>query len=616
MAHAEIQDNEIVVKVEWAEQNLPTQVPGLNYRSKTKMWHGRLSWGTCVTLRGVFGQKLTIGPGLVEWATKQRADWVDSNLILRDLTDFTSDDYEVDERLFPHQRAGIEFIRKTSSLICDSMGTGKSPQILAALRSRKGEGSLPALIICPNSVKSHWANEAATWFPECTPYVIGGGSATRRKQLDLALEDPTALVIINYEAVKLHSRLAPYGSIRLVRCIECGGPDETIKAAKCHKHPKELNKFEWKTVVVDEAHRMKDPQTQQTRACWAVMHQPSVQRRWALTGTPIANDVADLWSIMHGVAPLDFPTRTTFIDRFALQSWNQYAALHIVGVRPDTRAELEKIVHPRMRRMLKSIVLPDLPPKIRTVREAPMTAKQAAAYREMKRDLFTTLDDGEIVLASTNLVKAIRLLQFSSTYAEVDPEDQTLTLSEPSPKLDVLEDILAELSGQQVAVCALSRQLIDLAAARLDKPKAAMSGKPVSYRLLTGAVSMAEREFNLRDFQNGEAQCMLFTVGAGGVGVNMTAADTIVFLQRSWSMLENSQAEDRVHRVGSQRHESIHIIDIVAPDTIEVRQLARLQEKSQALEDIMHDMDRLRAAGIDTSELERRQSEILSGQVF
>jgi SNF2 family DNA or RNA helicase len=155
-------------------------------------------------------------------------------------------------------------------------------------------------------------------------------------------------------------------------------------------------------------------------------------------------------------------------------------------------------------------------------------------------------------------------------------------LTEPSPKLDELEAIFDEMPDKPIIVCAESRQLIDLASIRLSKRK-------IPHGLITGTVNEFERQRVLREFQAGRLQALLFTVKAGGVGLTMTAADTIVFLQRSWSMIDNKQAEDRAHRIGSERHESIHVIDIVARDTVEEGQIARLTEKFMRLQEIARD---------------------------
>lgn len=611
MAHASLAGDEIVLQVTWVEKDRAAQVPGMNYKSRTKMWHGRLSWGTYVTLYGIFGTNLTVDQALGAWATHQ----VERNsymLSMREALSFSEDNLSTPEydHLYPHQKVGARFTSTSDGvLIGDEMGSGKSPQTLVALSLTTNP--LPALIVCPNSVKTHWAKEAARWYPEAHTYIIGGGAGERRRTIGEGAEDPAALFIINYEAIRLHSRLAPYGGVRLLRCVRCGGGDDRLTEARCEVHLKELNHLPFKSVIVDEAHRMKDPKSKQTRAVWAVQHGRTVQRRWALTGTPIANDVGDLWSIMHGVAPDDYPTRSKYIDRYALLAWNPHANLDIVGVRPDTKDEFNSILYPRFRRMLKSIVARHLPPKVREVREAPMTAKQAKAYKQMKEEMIAELDDGDQVVASRNLTRSLRLMQFSSAYCQINVEDNKLIMSEPSPKLDVMEEIIAELGGKQVAICAASRQLIEMAAKRLDE-----ATPPISYRLLTGKVPPAQRQINIDEFMRGEVQCMLFTIAAGGVGVNMNSADTIVFLQRSWSMLENKQAEDRVHRMGSERHECVTIVDIVAPGTIEVKQLQRLQEKSMMLEEVVRDREQLMRAGLPTDELDRRELEILSGDLL
>src|SRR5690606_18354914 len=97
-----------------------------------------------------------------------------------------------------------------------------------------------------------------------------------------------------------------------------------LTTARCQVHPKVLNGFGFKTVICDEAHMIKEPRSQQTRAVWAVGHDPSVKQRIALTGTPVANNPADIWSIMHFLQPDEFPVRGAFIDRYCPQAWNAY----------------------------------------------------------------------------------------------------------------------------------------------------------------------------------------------------------------------------------------------------------------------------------------------------
>lgn len=478
-----------------------------------------------------------------------------------------------------------------------------------------GQSALPALVVCPNSVKDHWAERAEEWLPEATPYVVRGSANERRKIINKAKEDPSALVIINIEAMRQWSRLASYGSIRLQKCRECDpeNGDERINAARCEMHRKELNDFPFKTCVLDEAHRVKDPKAKQTRAIWYVFHQPTVERRWALTGTPIANHPGELWSTMHAVCPEEFPVKSKFLDRYALMSWNQFGGMDIVGLRPDTRDELFKFFDPRFRRMTKAQVLPQLPSKIRIVHSVEMTPKQRRAYEEMSQGMVSYLDDGTMIVARSNLTARIRLLQLASSYCKIsrDPADPAnpalwkVELSEPSPKVDALFELIDDLKvystgGTSIVVASDQRKLLELASARLEREK-----KP--HVMITGAVPEHQRAENLARFQAGDVPLLMFTYKAGGVGLNMTKASVLIRLQRSWSLIDNRQGEDRVHRIGSE-HDSVTIIDVVTAGTVEEQQMQRLAEKLRRLEEINRDRERLRAAGISTQHLDEEEA--------
>lgn len=610
MAYADTQDGEtVVVKTDYTEKHLIRSVPGTRWDPRNHVWRLPLSWAACVTLRGVFGERLTIGEALNKWAWRDRETRVDPSLRLRNETHPTIDIPVYDTRLRDFQRVGVHWLTVAGdALLGDDMGSGKTIQALTAMRHM--DDALPALVVCPNSVKLPWAREAEKWYPECHPYPLVGSTAERTKMLKTAMTDPTALVIINIESARLWSRLATYGGVRLTRCHDCdrynGTPD--LAPSRCEAHPKALNVMPFKTVICDEAHRIKDPHAKQTRAVWALMQGETVRRRWAMTGTPVANGPTDVWSLMHSVAPREYPTFGHFVDRYGLQAYNSYGMLDVVGLHPQTRDEFFRIFDPRYRAMPKALVLDQLPPKVRMVRRVDMTPKQAKAYKQLADRLVTRLEDGTLLVAPNQLVAATRLLQLSSSYCEIDGEGN-VKLSEPSPKIDEMVGILGDMGQKQCVVAAQSRQLINLAATRLEK-------LGISHRLITGEVDQWDRERNLTAFQEGEVRVLLFTVAAGGTGLTMTAADTIIFLQRSWSMVDNKQAEDRVHRIGSEKHESIKIIEVVASGTIEEKtQIPRLIEKMERLEEISRSRALLTARGESTAELDSEASEILASNL-
>lgn len=656
MPTAEREGQLIRVTTKWSEKELIREIAGSRWNATDHVWTVPLSWATCLQLRASFPDSLEVGPELAKWAWREFRDRVEPALALRSRTTRLPGDF--DERLYDFQTSGVEFLLVASraqeddpsggALLGDDMGLGKTAQILAALlkllhaiQALGAAEVLPAAVICPNSVKPGWEKQVALWNIPVTPYVVSGGAAQRRKILEAARQDPNALVITNIESARLFSRLAPYGSLSLARCRECDPRhgEEALTASRCEVHPKELNSFGLRTVILDEAHRIKDPKSKQTRACWAIGHDPSVRRRWALTGTPIAEHLGDLWSILHFIAPHEHPAKTKFVDRYALQGWNAYGGMEIVGINPLRRDEFFKIIDPRFRRTPKALVLSQLPQIVRSQRYVEMVPKQLKAYRELEQRLVTRLDDGQVLLSKNNLVNATRLLQLSSSYCDVEwtelPEKQPnqpclcpalhvsdcpyrwnikVKLAEPSPKLDAMEEAFEELGGKPVVITAMSRQLIELAAKRFDRLK-------VPYGMLTGGIPDYERPNQIRNFERGFTNVMLMTIGAGGTGVDgLQVADTMFCLQRDWSMINNVQVDARVHRIGSEKHDSVQIVDFITLNSIEETvQHPRLAEKLERLEEINRDRARLLAAGEPESalyELAREESAIMSSHTL
>jgi superfamily II DNA or RNA helicase len=620
MAHATIENDKIKIDTTYREKPLIEPLPGSSFRQST--WWMPLSWGSCQALRGAFGKKLEIGPDLLEWSRAEYTHRVRDALALRDQVEPQHGDLPVlNPDLRPYQAIGVTWmLAAKSGILGDEMGIGKTVQTLEFIRVMDEKPTLPALMIVPNSVKYHWARLAARWCPNATPYVIEGSAVKRRKILAEASVDPAAMVIVSLEATRSMSRLAPFGSIKLRKCLECDPKrGDEIKPAQCEVHPKELNAITFRTVVLDEIHRIKDAKSKQTRSAWQLMHAPGVNYRWGLTGTVIATDPGDLWSPLHAVAPEDWPQKTRYIDRYCLTDWNVFGGLDIVGLRPDTRDEFFRIFEPRFRRMLKSVVLPFLPEVTREIRTCDLTPAMRRTYDDLYGSLATRLPDGTLMIAWNDMTKQGKLAQLASSAVEIDKKDPDdiltwkVELKNPSPKIDALVDLLRDLGFDgkidrsdmaPVVVAAESRRLINLAAERLDD---------LNFRtgIITGDVDPYERENALDALRRREIDVLLFTIKAGGAGLDMSASDTLIFIQQPWSMIERLQTEGRVHRIGSEIHDSVKIIDIITRDTVEDQQINRVHVKLEKLEEITRDREARAAADLGTDDLDFAEAEIV-----
>ena len=563
------------------DKELIMQLPGCRYETKEHRFLAPLTWATCVAMRGIFGSRLSVGSKLIEWAQREHAERVSPSLELR-----ASVEANGDPDLYPFQRAGVQFLAfARRAMLCDAMGTGKTVQTIRTLMelTRRGENVFPTVVIAPNNMTLTWKKEFEKWWPGLTAQVIKGSAAKRRE----IIKTPAHVYVINWEGVRSHSRLAPYGSVRLKRCVDCDASLANVPAnqrSRCEHCPKELNDIAWRTVIADEAHRMKDPRAKQTRAAWA-LRTKDTEFAFGLTGTPIANAPHDFWSALHFISKDEFPQRTKYIDRYCLTQFNPFGGMTITGLRQDTKEEFFKIVDPRLRRMPKEAVLPQLPKKTYATRFVEMTAKQARAYAQMEDTLVAQLDEG-VAVSVNPLVQMTRLMQFASAYA-VMGDNGDVQLSDPSCKIDALMDIIEEMGGESLVVFAQSRQLIDLAAARLTKHK-------IEHELIVGGQTPDERELAKTNFQEGKVPVILCTIAAGGIGITLTKAAAAVFLQRSWSSVDNSQAEDRVHRIGSEIHDKVTIIDVIASGTFEERQRTVLGGKLDRLEEILRDRETMR----------------------
>ena len=466
--------------------------------------------------------------------------------------------------LYPFQNAGVRFLGKSKQvLLADEMGTGKTVQALVAVKLLKG---FPLLIVCTNSMKHKWAEEIEKW-TYATPIVVGGTAAQRKKAI-ASTQDVVGdyAVIINYESLRLHTKMAPFGNTVL---------------SKKESELKELNNINWVTVIADEVHRAKEPKAKQTRALWGVS--ANATYRFGLTGTPIMNNPDDLWSIMRFVCPDEWSSRSRFRTRYCNVQAGWHGGLENLGLQAQRVPELDKFLQPRMIRRTKTEVLPQLPSKTYDVRYIPLTGKQETAYASMVKHMMAEVDGGYLVSADP-LSALSRLRYLASAFAEVE-NGQVKELKAPSNKLIAIKDILEE-GGTPIVIYAESRKLIEFLDSELSQ----------IYKtgLLTGKQSPQERNDNVELFQDKGLDILLATTGAGAEGITLTAANRLVMAQESWSNTANKQSHDRIHRIGQEQN--VQIITLLSDSTIDESVHKVCADKEHQLQILVRDPDWFKAA--------------------
>lgn len=536
---ADIVDGKIKLGTSFREKDLVKMIPGANYNRREGFWHTRVAWTACKQLRGVFGDRLVIGPELEKWAWNEYISRVQPTLTYRDAEDVPG--YN-DPDLYPRQKAGVEFlVHARHAIIGDEVGAGKTRQTIKTLERLD---TYPALVVATKSAKEGaWREEFERVAPHRKVIVVGGSAKQRREQL----EQEADVYVIHWQIARLHSRVAGYGYIKLT--------DE-------EKEPKELNKIPFKAVIADEAHRMQDPKSKQTRAVWALGEQvdDATGCRLALTGTPLDKDISQAWPLLHFVMPDEYPSKTAFIERYALQTWSPFGFNTIAGLKPETRDEFFSFFDTRFLRRPTKVVVPDLPdPIYAPARKVELKGKQKKAYKQMQDGLLAELEGGTL-MAKDPLTQLVRLRQLATAYGEiVDAPDggsrMQLVDSPASPVIDELVDFIKEeLGDTQALVFSEGRQIMELTAARLDKEN-------ISNGLITGMVPETERDARRKDFQAGGLQILGLTVDAGGESLTLTGAKAMIFIERSFSLRKNKQATGRAIRPGQDTR--VLIVDIV-----------------------------------------------------
>ncbi len=428
-----------------------------------------------------------------------------------------------------YQHEGFQWLARLAAwgvggCLADDMGLGKTIQALALLLHRAADG--PALVVAPTSVTFNWISEAHRFAPTLNTRVFGvGDRSALLKKLG-----PRDLVICSYGLL--------------------------------HSEAKRLQSQPWHTVVLDEAQAIKNTATRRSRAAMGL----EADFRLIMTGTPLENHLGELWNLLEFINPGLLSSLESFQSRFAMP-------IERDGCR-ETRRRLKKLIQPFILRRTKSQVLQELPPRTEVTLQVELSDEEAAFYEALRQRAIEKLADvGDGRSQHLQILAELMRLRRACCHPRLVLDDCEIAGS----KLALFSETLDELLDNHHKVLVFSQFVDHLSILREE-----LDRKGVSYHYLDGSTPTRQRKQRVEAFQAGEGDVFLISLRAGGLGLNLTAADYVIHMDPWWNPAVEDQASDRAHRLGQQR--PVTIYRFITQDTIEQR-ITQLHSSKRDLAD-------------------------------
>ncbi|GCB47883.1 DEAD/DEAH box helicase [Streptomyces sp. NL15-2K] len=439
-----------------------------------------------------------------------------------------------------YQKRGLAWLAEMCALglggcLADDMGLGKTITLLALHLHRQSDPTTagPTLVVCPASLLGNWQREAARFAPLTPVRRYHGGD---RHLKDLAGDE---IVLVTY------------GVLRRDREV--------------------LAETAWSLVAADEAQHVKNPYAVTARELRAL----PARARVALTGTPVENNLSELWALLDWTTPGLLGSLTAFRDR--------HARAIEAGEDPEAAERLSRLVRPFLLRRKKSDpgIAPELPPKTETDHVVPLTAEQTSLYEAQVRETMAKIAESEGIARRGLVLKLLTALKQICNHPAQYLKEHSLRQSTPlrgrSGKLDLLDELLDTITaeGESVLVFTQYKQM----AALLEKH---LVERGVPALFLHGGTPVARREEMVDRFERGEVPVFLLSLKAAGTGLNLTRATHVVHYDRWWNPAVEDQATDRAYRIGQDKPVQVH--KLLAEGTVEDK-VAKLLEAKRALAD-------------------------------
>ncbi|MBU0723161.1 DEAD/DEAH box helicase [Patescibacteria group bacterium] len=444
-----------------------------------------------------------------------------------------------DKILRNYQKEGVNwfyFLRKYhfAGILADDMGLGKTAQALALIEMTKVK-NCPSIVIAPKTVLYNWQDEVLKFTPKLKSIIIDGLPATRKEEIEKIKKYD--LVLTSYPI--LQKDFSDY----------------------------EKQKIKFNYAILDEAQFIKNHKTKNAQTVKKI----NANYRLALTGTPLENNVAELWSIFEFLMPGFLGSYKLFVNKFQnpiMKKSSNTALQH-----------LNKKIECFMLRRTKDKILKELPPKIEQVSHCELSSAQSLLYQEVltnvKREIFDVVDKQGFAKSQIHILAGLTKLRQVCNHPALLLKKENYEKYK-SAKLNLFMDLVREIMAENRKVLVFSQftSMLDILAKELDKNK-------INYSYLSGQTKNRQdlvREFN----QSKTKQIFLISLKAGGVGINLTSADNVIIFDPWWNPSVERQAIDRTHRIGQKN--SVNVYRLITKGTIE-DQIVKLQEKKQFLFD-------------------------------
>lgn len=481
-----------------------------------------------VELLGELIPDLELEPDVSKWYHARLA-WEDKRKDLKKNAPMYMPEVGAHDQLWPFQRQGVSYLAQVNrALLCDEPGLGKTAQVIVTMRLVEGSDHTnpKALVICPKHLRGFWEQEIYKWWdPPVHPKVTLCEAAMRDVDF-LIYKQYGGIFIVNWEL------------LRLMPELQHGG---------------------WKWIVADEAHRVKNRKTK----TWQAFKKLNAPRVILMTATPFANNASEVWTLLNYVRPDEYSSFWRFYDMYVHWKTSYLGFKQVLGVRNPKL--LQRELAPYMLRRLKVDVAADLPEKIHTTIPLGLTPRQRSLYRDLRQEAIALLESG-VELTVVNAISLMtRLRQIVSTTA-------TLEATDHSTKLDAAVELIQDLAPEKVVVFAQFRNTVDALCARLDRAK-------VSNLKMMGGMGAEHVDSVVKGFQEEDARVLVATMATGGEGLTLTAANTLMFIEKHYNPARQLQAEDRIHRIGQTK--TCNIISLHCNRTVDdtvARILSRKEE--------------------------------------